>query len=246
VWITNGSSDVRVENLRFRNIQDRVFRLQGHSSNLRFSGLTITAEGINAVYAPFDNVAFEMGAVRNVSIADVDIDFRATVRDAVQAPVGSCVSFDHGTDGVEVRNVTCRRAFMGAQIQFDTMGNSAPTGAVDVATVQNVLVSNFTFECSYATGVESWFTLSKKVIRNAVWEWVTVEEGTPAEFDACYASQRSTQYYPQCVAHASYDAEVVFRHYRGKVGSPPTGPNWGEVNGLMDVKPVFEDWVADA
>lgn len=244
VYITNGSSDISVENLHFKNIQDRVFRLQGHSSDLRFDRLKITAEDINPIYAGFDNFAFEMGAVGNVSITNVDIDFRA--QQASSRHVGTCVSFDHGTDGVEVRNVSCRRAFMGAQIQFDTIGAFAPTAANATAVVQNVLVSNFTFAGSHATGVQSWFNLSKKVIRNAVWEWITVEEGTPAEFDPCYSSQRSTLYYPQCLKYATYNAEVAFRHYRGKVGSPPTGENWGEVNGLMDVRPAFEDWVADA
>ncbi|KAF2439018.1 glycoside hydrolase family 28 protein [Karstenula rhodostoma CBS 690.94] len=222
---------------------DRVFRLQGDSSGLRFEGLKISAGGINAAYAAFDNVAFEMGAVRNVTMANVDIDFRALPEN--DSPVGTCFSFDHGTDAVAVRNVSCRRAFMGAHVMFDTMGNSAPTAANATATVQNVVVSNFTFAGTHATGVKSWFNLSKKVVRNAVWEWVTVEEGTPAAFDACYASQRSTQYYPDCVRWATYDAEVVFRHYRGKVGNPPTDAKWGEVNGLMDVRPVFEDWVAD-
>ncbi|KAL1604982.1 hypothetical protein SLS60_004523 [Paraconiothyrium brasiliense] len=245
VWITNSSSDISVSNLHFKNIQDRVFRLQGNSSNMHFSNLNITAEGINGIYAGFDNFAFEMGAVTNVSISNVDIDFRAGQNDR---PVGTCLSFDHATDGVEVRNVTCRRAFMGAQIQFDTMLNSAPSSATANLTgfAQNILVSNFTFAGDHATGVESWWTLSKKVIRNVIWEWVTVEEGTAADFDPCYASQRSTQYYPNCLKQVSYDAEVVFRHYRGKVGTPPSDPNWGEVNGLMEVKSVFEDWVADA
>ncbi|KAK7192200.1 pectin lyase-like protein [Paraphaeosphaeria sporulosa] len=244
VHVTNGSTDVSVENLHFKNIQDRVFRLQGGSSNLRFEDVRITAEGINPNYASFDNFAFEMGKVENVSIANVDIDFGAQT--GSDRPVGTCVSFDHGTDGVAVANVTCRRAFMGAAIQFDTISAFAPSAANATATVSNILVSNFTFAGAHATGVESWFNLSKKVIRNAVWEWVTVEGGTPAEFDPCYASMRDTQYYPRCLQYATYDAEVVFRHYRGKVGSPPTDPRWGEVNGLMDVRPVFEDWVADA
>lgn len=186
-----------------------------------------------------------MGAVKNVSISNVDIDFRAK-QDRNERPVGTCIAFDHGTDGVEVRNVTCRRAFMGAQILFNTISNSAPNTRDINGTVSNVLVSNFTFAGSLATGVESWWTLSKKVIRNVVWEWVTVEEGTPASFDPCWASARSTSYWPMCMQQVSYDAELMFRHYRGKVGSPPTDPNWGEVNALMDVKAVFEDWVADA
>lgn len=50
VWITNSSRDISVENLHFKNIQDRVFRLQGNSSDLRFDGVRITAEGINGEF----------------------------------------------------------------------------------------------------------------------------------------------------------------------------------------------------
>ncbi|KAJ4295028.1 hypothetical protein N0V90_007036 [Kalmusia sp. IMI 367209] len=247
VHITNSSSNISVSNLHFKNIQDRFFILQGNSHNLRFDNLRLTAEGINGIWASFDNFGFEMGQVANVSITNVDMDFRAKPGPN-ERPVGTCIAFDHGTDSVDVRNVTCRRAWMGAAIVFSTIfPYVAPTANTSTSTVSNVVVSNFTFDGAHATGVNSWFNLSKRVIRNVLWEWVRVENGTAADFDPCYSTQRSTQYIPQCLKMVTYDAKGLrFEHFRGNVASPPTDPNWGTVgNGLMDVQTEFVDWVAD-
>ena len=248
VHITNTSSNISVSNLHFKDIQDRVFLLQGNSSNLRFTNLTITADGINGIYASFDNFAFEMGQVANVSVSSVNIAFNQANNMGDTRPVGTCFAFDHGTSAVDIQDVSCRRAHMGAEIVFGTIYPSiVPSGAGSTALVENIAVSNFTYAGSHATGVNSWWNGSKKVIRNVSWEWVTVEDGSAAEFDPCYATMRSTSYWPSCIKAAAYEVrDVSFRHFRGKVGSPPTDPNWGEVNEFMDVQTVFEDWVADA
>lgn len=247
VHITNSSSNIDISNLHFKNIQDRVFLLQGNSSDLRFRDLRITAEGINGIYASFDNFAFEMGAVSDVSISNVDIDFQAK-HDANDRPVGTCLAFDHASEAISVENVTCRRAWVGAEIVFSTIfPYVAPTTAALNSFVQNIAVRNFTFQGAHATGVNSWFNLSKRVIRNVTWDGVTVEEGTPADFDACYSTMRDTQYIPQCWKYVTYDAKgLTFSNFRGKVGIPPTDPKWGEVNELMDVEAEFVDWVADS
>lgn len=248
VHITDTSSNISVSNLHFKDIQDRVFLLQGNSSDLHFSDLRITADGINGIYASFDNFAFEMGEVSDVSVSNLDIEFNQKNNMGDTRPVGTCFAFDHGTSSVSITNVSCRRAWMGAQVVFGTIIPSVvPTSATSAALIQNITVTNFTFAGSHATGVNSWWNGSKKVIRGVTWEWVTVEEGSPADFDPCYATARSTSYWPSCMKAAAYEVrDLAFRHFRGRVGSPPTDPNWGEVNGFMDVETEFVDWVADA
>ncbi|KAF1966390.1 hypothetical protein BU23DRAFT_663308 [Bimuria novae-zelandiae CBS 107.79] len=247
VHITNGSSSISVSNLHFKNIQDRVFLLQGGSEGVRFDKLRVTAEGINAIYASFDNFAFEMGDVSNVSISNVEVDFRAEGVNG--GAVGTCIALDHGTDGVDVLNVSCRNAWMGAAVVFDTIyPRISPSSPNSTSLMQNVRVSNFFFAGVHATGVHSWFNKSTRVLRNVSWEDVYVASGAAAEFNPCYATMRSTQYFPTCVREVRYEAEgLAFRRFRGAVGKPPAEVGWGETgNGMVHVEVEFEDWVAGA
>jgi hypothetical protein len=249
VHIRNESSDISVENLYFKNVQDRFFILQGNSFNLRFNNLRFTTEQMNPIYFDFDTVGFEMGDVSNVSITDTDMDFRVQESSGDRA-MGTCIAFDSGTTDVVVQNVTCRRAWGGALIMFDTIWpHIRPLVNGSTSSISNIRVSNFTFAGDHATGVQSWFSLSKRLISNVLWEWVNVEQktGQAASFDPCFASQRSTQYWPTCMKMVTYETRnVSFEHFRGAVGAAPSDPKWGDVgNGLLDVETHFEDWVGN-
>lgn len=238
VHVTNGSSNIRVENLLFKNVMQRFFILEGNSTALRFNNLRLTTEQQNGIYAEFDTVGFEMGQVQDVDIENVAMDFR--VRPNQNRAFGTCVAFDAGTKDVRVRDVTCRHAWGGALIMLGTI---FPIIRSD-AGASNILVSNFIFDGDHATGMQSWWTGQKMYVNNVTWDGVTIESGTPAEFFPCYASMRETSYIPRCYANVAVNAtDVFFKDFRGRVGKMPTDPNWGRLNNLTLVEAHFEDWV---
>ncbi|KAF2875588.1 pectin lyase fold/virulence factor [Massariosphaeria phaeospora] len=233
VHITNGSTGISVENLHFKNVMQRFFILDGNSSSLSFKDLRFTTEGQPATLAEFDTFGYEMREVRDVDIDNVTMDFRST------APVGICIAFDKNTSNVRVRNSSCR-GWGGALVMFGTIFPELRSNG----TASNITVSDFTFDGTMAAGMKSWWAPPYATfVRDVVWDGVTVKSGTPAGVDACYASMRSTRYYPQCVEQVETHVEVWFRNFRGKVGSPP---DWGIVNKHSSIKGYFENWVDSA
>ena len=98
-----------MRSLLLRNSALLLLTICASATPLPNNTCTPLANGYDAIDdSPTINAALKQwGEVRNVSITNVDMDFRAGQNDG---PVGTCLAFDHGTDGVQVHNVTCRQA----------------------------------------------------------------------------------------------------------------------------------------
>ncbi|KAF2462953.1 pectin lyase-like protein, partial [Lindgomyces ingoldianus] len=122
--VTNGSSYVVVDNLLIKNPPMRFFRAEGNSTKITYSRLNLSVVeqyGINP-WSESMTFGFELGDVSEVTIDSVAMDFRA--RSQTPNTIGVCVAFDRGTNGITVKNVTCKGAWGGVLVMVGTMAAS--------------------------------------------------------------------------------------------------------------------------
>ena len=118
--VTNGSSNILVDNLTIKNVPMRFFRVDGNSTKLTYSRLKLSVieQWGGAPSSESETFGFEMGDVTDVLVDTVSMDFRARGSKRGGPPgggIGVCAAFDKGTNGVTVRNIWCR-AWAGAAV----------------------------------------------------------------------------------------------------------------------------------
>ncbi|KAF2727055.1 pectin lyase-like protein [Polyplosphaeria fusca] len=218
VHITNGSSDIRFENLRMKNVMQRFFLLDGQSVNMSFEGLALGVEGQWGLYPrnEQETFGFEMGDVREVTIKNIDMNFRS--RPNHGGTTGVCAAFDVGTHNVTMQDVTCNGAWGGALVMVDTIvPNLKPLS------LSNILVSNFTFNGTVATGFQDY--ISNATISNVIWDGLNLLKGVSAMVNLCYLrSHNWTGWYFYC--QPAVNATLVniwFKNLRGGGDTPDIG-----------------------
>ncbi|KAF2009318.1 glycoside hydrolase family 28 protein [Aaosphaeria arxii CBS 175.79] len=240
--ITNGSTDIHFDNLVMKNVMHRFFRVDGQSSGVAIMNMNMSMEEQWGRYSrnEHDAVAIELGETHSITVSNVSISLRSRVEHG--GTVGICLAIDVDTHNVTASDIDCRGAWGGALIAMNIIGTIRPTAAQQLDTISDILISNLTFDGDTATGFRSYGFDS--VIRNIVWDGVTVINGNPATASLCWLkTHTSTPYYPTCMQHLrSHITDVWFKDFRGKVGQMPTGETWGAVNGQTVTEYHFDGW----
>ncbi|KAF2800718.1 glycoside hydrolase family 28 protein [Melanomma pulvis-pyrius CBS 109.77] len=259
--VTNGSSNILVDNLTIKNVPMRFFRADGNSTKLTYSRLSLSVieQWGGAPSSESETFGFEMGDVSNVVIDTVSMNFLARGPKRGGPPgggIGVCAAFDKGTNGVTVKNILCQKSWGGVGVMVGTSSQSAlyendgrpNTPQVSNGRgVSNIHVSNLTFDGGWATGYMNMLELEPERISNITWDGVTVLGGDAAVGDRCYLRCHcQTGHYAQC---AKSDWKVAFENirfenFKGAIGSRP-GAGWGCATNqtLCDIQ--FNGWTSN-
>ncbi|KAF2268192.1 hypothetical protein CC78DRAFT_530122 [Lojkania enalia] len=181
-----------------------------------------------------------MGDVTDVTIDTVTTDFH-TNEPGNGRTVGVCIAFDRGTNGVTVRNVSCKNTWRGVVVM---VGTTLPYMSPKLSGigVRNIYVSNLTFEGDFGTGFTN--ELSTDPITNVTWDGVTILKGGAAEGNRCYNRCACvSRWYTVCQSSDWKQPfeNVRFRNFRGALGDMPA-PGWGCAANQTKCDIEFEGW----
>ncbi|KAF2202850.1 pectin lyase-like protein [Delitschia confertaspora ATCC 74209] len=234
------SSSITISNLSIRNVKQRFFRAT-NASNLSFSKLNLSVDGQWGEYPrnEAETIGFEFGYVNNISIANIDMAFRA--RPNHRGPTGICAAFDTGSQNIFVRDISCTGAWGGILVMIYTLGpDFKPPPSLAPPPISNITVQNLTFNGTIATGFKNYW--SDLPMKNITWDGVEVLGGTPATVDVCYLRSHSvTAWVNQCrqQVNASFE-DAWFRGYRGDL-KDAVGPSV-YANNISHVDVHAEGW----
>ncbi|GAW25033.1 putative endo-xylogalacturonan hydrolase A [Rosellinia necatrix] len=228
-WI-NGSRDVIVQNLRFKDAPNVFHSARGDSSNVRYIDIDLSAVSRSG-NLPKNTDGWDIGPASHVSIAG------ATV-----ANDDDCVAFKPGASDVTVTDITCAGSH---GLSVGSLG--AKAGATD--TVQNIRVSRATMTGSTkAAGIKLYpggASHGAAVVRNVTWEDIVVDDTEYAfQIQSCYNEDAS---YCQAAPSAAQLSEIVVRRVSGTTSSKysptimnlncPAGGTCGVTMSSITVKP---------
>ncbi|KAF2185878.1 glycoside hydrolase family 28 protein [Zopfia rhizophila CBS 207.26] len=234
----NGSSDSTIENIAFKNVMQRLFKVEGNSRNLSFSKPKLSLEQQLGLYShnDVDTFGFEPGHVSNASIASVDMDFRSRPNHN-GGRTGICAAFDFDTRDVSVRDVTCKGACGSVHVMVNTFAQPY----LPEASISNIYVANLNFDGEYATGFVN--GCANSMISNITRDGVKVVSGMPAVANSCYQRLHGMTAY---CAYYSLSLRSTLKNiwrkgFKGKLTSVPDA-NFGYFNNMTVLDFHFEDW----
>ncbi|KAI1185938.1 glycoside hydrolase family 28 protein [Nemania serpens] len=170
-WI-NGSKDVVVQNLRFKNAPNVFHSARGGSSNIQYLDIELSATSKSG-NLPKNTDGWDIGPASYVTVS------RAKVTND-----DDCVAFKPGASYVTVTNITC----VGSHgLSVGSLGSKA--GTTD--TVQHIYVRGATMTNSTkAAGIKLYpggSAHGTAVVRNVTWEDVVVDNSEYAfQIQSCY------------------------------------------------------------
>lgn len=249
---TNGSSDIHIDNLRIKNAPMHFFRLDGNSSNLKFTRLNMTVEGQDTLAPPneVESYGFELGDVSDVTIDNVYMHFRPRSNNGIYSNiVGACVVMDSGTRRIFVKDMFCKGTWGGVIVMIGSMSAAVGPPGYNLTTtltgtgVSDVLVQNLTVESTLGTGYR--LAITDQKISNVTWDGVNVLSGTAIDGERCYQRSHSTTIWWMYCVQAGWKAafeNIRFKNFRGPTVGKAPAPGWGCAANqtLCDIK--FEGW----
>ncbi|KAI3318393.1 glycoside hydrolase family 28 protein [Xylariaceae sp. AK1471] len=170
-WI-NGSKNVIVQNLKFKNAPNVFHSARGSSSNIQYIDITLSATSKSS-NLPKNTDGWDIGPASYVTIAGAKV----TNND-------DCVAFKPGANYVTVTDITC----IGSHgLSVGSLGSKS--GATD--TVQNIYVKGATMtDSTKAAGIKLYPAGSSHgtaVVKNVTWEDVVVDNSDYAfQIQSCY------------------------------------------------------------
>ncbi|KAI8629139.1 glycoside hydrolase family 28 protein [Xylariaceae sp. FL1651] len=170
-WI-NGSKNVIIQNLLFKNAPNVFHSARGSSSNIQYIDITLSAVSKSA------NLA------KNTDGWDIGPASYVTISGATVTNDDDCVAFKPGANYVTVTDITCTGSH---GLSVGSLGSKA--GATD--TVQNIYVNKATMIGSTkAAGIKLYPAGSSHgtaVVKNVTWENVVVDNSDYAfQIQSCY------------------------------------------------------------
>ncbi|KAK0225623.1 extracellular exo-polygalacturonase [Armillaria fumosa] len=201
----DGSSDITVENLRFKNAPNVFHSVVGGSTNIIYSGLTLTAAKAEDDGAdPKNTDGFDVGKSTYVEITNTTV----TNQD-------DCVAFKPGANYVTVTDITCTGSH---GLSVGSLGGGA--GSAD--NVTNVYVNHATMiDSTKAVGIKLYQGGSSHgtaTVKNVTYNDITVDGcDYAAQIQSCYGSDTTAE----CTAAPSTATltDVHFTNFKGTTSS---------------------------
>jgi galacturan 1,4-alpha-galacturonidase len=225
-YIAGSSSGITIQNLQVKNPPNVFFSVTGSSTNVIYSGLTMTAKS-KSDYAPKNTDGFDVGASTHV-----------TLKNIVVSNQDDCIAFKPGANYVTVNGISCTGSH---GISVGSLGGGA--GSTD--TVKNVYVSGATMiNSTKAVGIKLYPAGSAHgtaVVSNVTFDGVTVKNcDWAAQIQSCYGED--TSYCSSYPSTASVTG-VYFKNFKGTTSSK-NSPNVANLDcpsaGTCDIN--FSNW----
>ncbi|KAI1425359.1 glycoside hydrolase family 28 protein [Xylaria sp. FL1777] len=200
-WI-NGSKNIIVQNLKFKNAPNVFHSARGDSSNIQYIDINLSATSKSS-NLPKNTDGWDIGPASYVTISG------ATVTND-----DDCVAFKPGANYVTVTDITC----IGSHgLSVGSLGSKA--GATD--TVQNIYVSGATMtDSTKAAGIKLYPAGSSHgtaVVRNVTWENIVVDNSDYAfQIQSCYSEDES---YCESSPSTAQLSGIVVKGFSGKTSS---------------------------
>ncbi|KAL2128810.1 hypothetical protein VTI74DRAFT_8603 [Chaetomium olivicolor] len=165
-----GSTDIQISGVWFKNAQNVFVNIGGKSSRVSFSNMKLTAIS-KSKYRPRHTDGFDIGQSEHTTLKNIYIQNE-----------DDCVAFKPGCNYVSVNNIICQGSH---GLSVGSLGKS------NTDTVQNVYVKNAIMRNSTkAAGIKIYPGGPKHgsaIVRNVTWDGVEVDNCDAAfEFDTCY------------------------------------------------------------
>ncbi|APA06822.1 hypothetical protein sscle_02g015920 [Sclerotinia sclerotiorum 1980 UF-70] len=201
-YITGASSHITIKNLKVKNPPNVFFSVTGGSTNVAYSGLTMTAASKST--APAKNTdGFDVGDSTYVTLNHITV-----------SNDDDCIAFKPGANYVTVDTISCTGSH---GISVGSLGSKA--GTTD--SVTNVYVTGATMiDSTKAVGIKLYPGGSKHgsaVVRNVTFNDVTVQNSDwAAQIQSCYGEDAS-----YCASNPSTASvtDVYFTNFKGKTSS---------------------------
>ncbi|QSZ35256.1 hypothetical protein DSL72_008125 [Monilinia vaccinii-corymbosi] len=211
-YIDGASSHITIQNLKVKNPPNVFFAVSGGSTNVIYSGLTLTAAS-NSTTTPKNTDGFDVGRSTYV-----------TLNDNVVTNQDDCIAFKPGANYIMVKNIQCAGSH---GISVGSLGKQP--GAND--SVTNVYVTGATMlNSSKAVGIKLYPGGSphgSATVRNVTFNDVTVDNcDWAAQIQSCYGANAT-----YCASNPSTAsvADVHFTNFHGKTNSK-NSPNVANLN----------------
>ncbi|KAM3064910.1 hypothetical protein ACMFMF_011526 [Clarireedia jacksonii] len=225
-YIAGSSSGITIKNLQVKNPPNVFFSVNGGSTNIVYSGLTMTARS-KSDHAPKNTDGFDIGSSTYV-----------TLKNIVVSNQDDCVAFKPGANYVTVDTISCTGSH---GISVGSLGSGA--GSTD--TVKNVHVSAATMiNSTKAVGIKLYPAGSAHgtaVVSNVTFDGVNVQNcDWAAQIQSCYGEDAS-----YCASYPSTASVtgVYFKNFKGATSSK-NAPNVANLNcpaaGTCDIN--FSSW----
>ncbi|KAL0579868.1 hypothetical protein V5O48_002115 [Marasmius crinis-equi] len=196
MYIT-GSKSITVFNLAFRNAPNVFHSATGGSSNIVYTGLTLTATAEDGA-TPKNTDGFDVGSSTGVTISNTKV----TNQD-------DCVAFKAGATFTTVTQITCTGSH---GLSVGSLGSGA--GSTDMVT--NILVDGATMiNSSKAVGIKLWEGGSAHgtaTVRNVTFSNVIVQNSDyAAQIQSCYEAANPDS----CIPSNHVVTDVFFNNFSG-------------------------------
>ncbi|KAI0429400.1 glycoside hydrolase family 28 protein [Xylaria sp. FL1042] len=200
-WI-NGSKNIIVQNLQFKNAPNVFHSACGDSSDIQYIDIDLTATSSSG-NLPKNTDGWDIGPASYVSIAGATV-----VND------DDCVAFKSGANYVSVTDITC----VGSHgLSVGSLGSKA--GSTD--TVQNIYVNGATMtDSTKAAGIKLYPAGSSHgtaVVKNVTWENIVVDNSDYAfQIQSCYSEDED---YCDSTPSTAQLSDIVVKGVSGKTSS---------------------------
>ncbi|KAF2014377.1 glycoside hydrolase family 28 protein [Aaosphaeria arxii CBS 175.79] len=222
-----GSSDILVDGITVRNAPKQFFRVDGQSSQIKFSNLNVVVENQwwQAIWTKAESIAFQFRNSSAVVVDTVNVNMNASRWGGpVDDKVGVCVGIDYSTSDIDIRNIYCNTSD-GVLIQFGSVGfyNYPPA---DDQWARDIRISNLTSDAVSNGGFKNLAGFDYAKVHNLTYDGVDIRSKyTPLTIDLCYLISNGRSLSDICSTrpggamerlHAEF-TDIWFKNYRGRI-----------------------------
>ncbi|KAB8302157.1 hypothetical protein EYC80_005605 [Monilinia laxa] len=225
-YITGASSYITIKNLKVKNPPNVFFSVTGASTNVAYSGLTMTAVS-KSTTAPKNTDGFDIGSATYVTLNDITVSNQ-----------DDCIAFKPGANYVTVNKISCTGSH-GISVgslgkkpgTTDSVTNVYVTGATIVNSTKAVGIKFYPGGSTYGTATVRNVTFNDFTVKNSDWA---------AQIQSCYNADAT-----YCASNPSTASvtEVYFTNFKGTTSSKYS-PDVANLNcpgaGTCDVN--FSSW----
>jgi galacturan 1,4-alpha-galacturonidase len=209
-YITGGSTGITIKNIKAKNAPNVFFSATGSSTNIIYSGLTLTSTS-SSDNAPKNTDGFNIGPASYVTLTNNHV----TNQD-------DCIAFKSGANYVTVDTISCTGSHglsVGSlgKTNADWVKNVYVTGATMIGSTKAVGIKVYPGGSSHGTSTVS----------NITYDGVTVDNSDyAAQIQSCYGE--TAEYCTSNPSKASI-TDVYFKNFKGKTSSK-YNPNLANIN----------------
>ncbi|KAH7120738.1 pectin lyase fold/virulence factor [Dendryphion nanum] len=217
-----GSSNIRIDGITAKNPRAQFYRVDGNSSNIRFSNLQLSVSGQwwQDIWTKTESIAFQFRNSSYITLDTINVEMRSNLD---RYFVGVCIGIDYSTSDVDIRNINCNNTSDGVHIQFGSIGGYVYPPAAD-QWARNIFVSNLTTYSGSSTGFKNLLGFDYTNVQNVTFDGVKTTGYVPLVYDPCYVINKTVSNACSLSTYLkNYQAsltDIWFKNYYGKVGQP--------------------------